>query len=164
MSSWSPDCHLFVTDFAEAISYYENSLAKEENDLTKVFLSRAVINIHEINKGRELLSAIDVKKFNEANKYDFAISWALLAFSSKDKNDIDTAKIYLKQDKSSDPLFLRQRDKFLIDLLELDPKEEKGKFSKALNKLNRYVTLNPNFFGFGINLNNIIEDVESRKK
>lgn len=74
------DCYLFVKDFAEAIFYYETSLAKEGNDLTKVFLSRAFINSHKINKGKNLLTAIDDKKFNEANKYDLAISWALLAF------------------------------------------------------------------------------------
>jgi len=158
------DCYLFISNYPTAINYYENSLTKEEKELTKVFLSRALINNAAITEGRETLKSIKIGKLNVANKYDYAISWAILAFASLEKNDIETAKSYLKEANSSDPLFIRQRDKYLIELLELNPKDEKGKFRKALSKLNRYVTLNLNLFGIGINFNNIIEDIEIKTK
>jgi tetratricopeptide (TPR) repeat protein len=158
------DCYLFISNYSTAINYYETSLVNEEKDLTRVFLSRALVNNGAIAEGSEILSTIEIGKFNDANRYDYAISWAILAFVSLEKNDIETAKSHLKEAKSSDQLFIRQRDKYLIELLELNPKEEKGKFLKALSKLNRYVTLNPNFCGLGLNLNNIIEDIETKTK
>ncbi len=157
------DCYLFISDYPTAISYYESSLTKESNDLTRVFLSRALVNNGKLYECRKMLATLKIEKFNDANKYDYAISWAILALLSLEQRDIQTAKARLKEVKTSDYLFIRQRDNYIIELLELTAKEEQSFIIKALGKLNRYVTLNPNFFGIGLNINNIIEDIETNK-
>lgn len=94
--------------------------------------------------------------------YDYAVTWAILATITLTLDDIQAAKGYLRQAKAHWPLFLEQRDSMLIQLMELTPKTPVGKLRSLLQILNRYVSLNPNLFGIGININRIVEDIDRK--
>ena len=154
------DCMSFLKEYHEAVKYYRESLRHEDANLTRVFLSRAYVNLSDPEPGRGLLKSIDASQFDENSHYDYAISWAILATNSLLSDDLEMAKSQLKQAKANWPLFIGQRDSILIQLLETVPKKPKSKLKDLIHSLNRYVSLNPNLFGVGINFNKIVEDID----
>ena len=154
------DCMSFLKEYHYAVKYYKTSIEHEDADLTKIFLSRAYVNLSDPESTRELLKSIDATQFDENSHYDYAISWAILATHSLLSEDLEMAKSQLKQAKSNWPLFKGQRDSTLIQLLETIPKKPRSRIKDLIHSLNRYVSLNPNIFGVGINFNKIVEDID----
>lgn len=155
-------CYSWLEKYDEAIRYYKMSLDKESSDLTKVFLSRSLINSGDIKEGRKLLTSIQTDEFNDASNYDLSVSWAILAFNSKERDDIERAKTIMKEAKGQYSFFEQQKKEILIDLNELKPTSGGNFIKKALKSLNHYILLRPNLFGCGINVNKIIEDMEPK--
>ena len=153
------DCWSFLVDYDEADRHYEASLKQEPTDLTRVFLARAQANLGDMKAARKTLLSVNSSQLNVHEHYDFAMSWACLAMRSLDSKDIETAKLHLKKAQSFWPIFTSQRDSVLIGLLEMSPRKMEGGFKNLIRILNRYVSLNPNVFGIGINLNRILDDV-----
>lgn len=156
-------CHAYLSNFDEAIRYYKVSLDKEDSELVKVFLARAYINSGDLLEGRKLLDSIDASEFDDACNYDLCITWAVLAFTSREKDDIEQATNMMREAKADEPIFIHQRDRLLIDLHDLKPMSDEGFIRKTIKSLNRYILFQPNLFGIGINVNNIVEDVETEK-
>jgi len=157
------DCYSFLREYDKAFQHYQTSLGHEDSELTKVFLARALVNLGDLAKAREILHSIDLSKFNEHAHYDYAISWTILATRSLAEEDLKIAKINLKEAKTFWPIFISQRDSALIDLLETSPRKTEGRFKSMIRALNRYVSLNPNIFGIGIDFNKIVEDVHEKE-
>lgn len=126
-----------------------------------MFLARTLNNNGEHDNAREVLVSIKDDVFDMQEMFDLAITWAIIATTSLDKSDLEEAKLRLKNIKSKDPLFIQYRDRWIIDLLEITPNIKPGKLKSLLLSLNKYVILNPNIFGVGININKIIDDAES---
>lgn len=143
-----------------AVATFTESLKLHPAELTKVFLARAEVNNGNIEHARELLGAVKKEDLDAEGLFDFAISYTLLAANSRVAGELSLAITLLKGLSSDWPLFAQQRDKWLIDLLETSPVNEVGKFRKLIQSLNRYVRLNPNIFGIGIDFNKIIEDID----
>ncbi|MGB7582694.1 MAG: hypothetical protein WBL85_09645 [Sedimentisphaerales bacterium] len=155
-------CYSWLGKYDESIKYYNMSLQKESSEITKVFFARSLINSGAIKEGRELLVSIRKDDFDDAGNYDYAISWSVLAFNSKEKSDIDHAKEMINQAKGRHPLFENQKREILLNLSELKPTSSDTFIKKVLKSLNRYILLRPSIFGVGININRIIEDTEPK--
>jgi len=156
-------CYAYLCNFDEAIRYYKVSLDKEDSGLVKVFFARAYINSDDLLEGRKILDSIDASELDDACNYDLCITWAVLAFTSREKYDIEQATNMMREAKADEPIFIHQRDRLLIDLHDLKPMSDEGFIRKTIKSLNRYILFKPNLFGMGINVNNIIEDVETGK-
>ncbi len=155
------DCAAGLGDNETAIKEYTFSLQQSSSQLTKVFLARSLNNNGEYDNARDVLVSINDEEFDTQEMFDLAITWAIIATTSLGKNDLEEAKHRLKNVKSKDPLFIQYRDSWIIELLEITPKTKPGKLKSLLRSLNKYVILNPNIFGVGININKIIDDTES---
>jgi len=152
-------CEEAIGNHNKAIEAYTGSLDVYSNDLTKLFLARSLCNSDKIELARQQLNETEVSNLDIHGRFDLAISWALLAAKSVQVNDIKIAKSKLEEAKNKDPLFIQLRDSWMIDLLKMNPKAESGTFKTLIGKLNNWVTLKPNFFGIGVDINKIIEDV-----
>lgn len=166
-AEYRSDLHYQLGDFeeslnrhSEAITAYTRSLAEFPKELTKVFLARSICNGGDCDKARRTLEQLREEELNKAGHFDLAISWAILASSTRSRSDIEIAKTKLRIADTNDPIFIQMRDKWIIELLETTPQSQQGKFHQFLKLLSRYATLNPNFFGIGVNLNQIINDME----
>ena len=155
------DCHEDLEDYSAAIQSYNASLEADSSELTKVFLSRSLCLSGDLNESRTLLVSINSDFLDDPGTFDLAISWSILAVKSLAKADLEEAKRRIKAVEATDPFFTQLRDGILIELLEAQPKSEPSRIRKFISSLSRYVILNPNFFGIGININRIIEDAES---
>lgn len=165
---YKADLHRLLGDFDEglgnhrdAIKDFSTSLELNPSELTKVFLARSFCNDGQYNKAKELLESIDHTILDKPGKFDLAISWSIVAATFLNENDLVEAKARLKAVEANDPVFIQIRDRWMIDLLEATPKSEPGKIRRLIRSLNKYVSLNPNFFGIGININRIIDDADS---
>lgn len=153
-----------LTNHHDAIEAYSESLKLMPSELTKVFLAKSTCASGDFNKATELLKAIDDTMLDELGDFDLAISWALIAAKSRIYASIEEAKKRLKAVKAYDPAFIQLRDQLIIDLLETNPKIKSGSIRKVIRTLNKYISLNPNFFGVGIDFNKMIDDTESISK
>jgi tetratricopeptide (TPR) repeat protein len=143
----------------EAMQNYRASLDLSVQPITKIYLAKAYFAVGLEERGQQLLSEIDPGTLSSTNRCDYAIALAMLGASTRKPADLARAKEELKKVQPMDPFFVHQRDSWIIQLLETSP-DDVGRFRKLIQTLNRYVTLNPNLFGFGININRMIEDAD----
>lgn len=155
------DFNADIEDYSNAIKEFLISLDLNPSELTKVFYARALCNNGQYGEAKKILRSIDDIYLDGRGVFDLAISWAIIAAKYLDSNDIKEAKSRLKSIETKDPAFIQLRDQWIIDLLEATPKNEPGEIRKLVNALNKYLILNPNIFGLGININRIIEDADS---
>ena len=167
-ASYISDLHRLLGDFEEglgnhhdAIESFSISFNLNPSELTKIFLARSLCNNDQYNEARKLLESIDDTILDNPGKFDLAISWAIVAATSLVFGDLGEAKARLKAIEANDPVFIQLRDRWMIDLLEATPKSEPGKIRRLIRSMSKYVLLNPNFFGLGININRIIDDTDS---
>jgi len=94
-----------------------------------------------------------------------------VAAETKTAKNLRRAEIFLTSAETPEPHFEKRRLKYLVDTKDAiiainqsnSVPELKGIYSK-LDNLSRYTILQPNFFGVGVNLNNIIDGVVERSR
>lgn len=155
-------CQALMEEPETAIGAYDESLRICVLPLTQIYKSEALINIGQPDSARELLTNVDKASAPVENVHDYAIAWTLLAATTQKQADIETAKSELKSLETLEPYFAQQRDHWLIQLLETVPNAESGTLANIIRSINRYITLNPNIFGFGVNLNSLLTDLEHK--
>ena len=133
-----------------------------ESELSKLFYARALVRSGEVDRARALLTALDTREFDEANRLDEALAWSMVAAVSLRSDDLQMARERLKASTASQPFFEVYRQQALVTLLETTPKKVNRKVGELLRKLNEYVSLKPNAFGIGIDLNKILEDISAK--
>ena len=143
----------------EAMRNYRASLDLSVQPITKIYLAKAYFAVGLDERGQQLLSEFDLATLSPTNRCDYAIALAMLAASTREQAHLARARDELNKVQPTDPFFIHQRDKWIIELLQTAPNDV-GRFRKLIQTLNRYVTLNPNLFGFGININRMIEDAD----
>ncbi len=155
------DCQEALGNHKGAIEAYLESLHRCSSELTKVFLVRSICNSGDVVKARESLDAIDDSQLSEPEKFDLAISWSVVAANSLCRDDLEIAKHHLTKVKTSELAFAQIRDGWMIELLEAKPQgAEPGRIRSLIMKLNKYIALKPTIFGVGINVNQIIDDID----
>lgn len=152
------DCYIDLNDYENAEQAYVTSLGFEESELTKIFIAECALHQNEFDSARSQLQAISLSGLNDNGRFDLAIAWAKLAIKSLAEEDRQHALTDLASVSDESPYFRGYRDKLTIDLLQITPKAELGIIKRAMLTINKYVMLQPNFCGLGINLNQIIED------
>tara|TARA_A100001391_G_scaffold162758_1_gene121795 strand:+ start:94 stop:1644 length:1551 start_codon:yes stop_codon:yes gene_type:complete len=155
-------CKAFLGEHHAAIEQYDIGLANCDIPLTRIYKAEALVSCGELETGRKLLDAIDTKSLSMVNRHDYAMARTMLAVATQQETDNESAKLALKAFEASDPLWVQQRDKWLITLLETAPCADPGVISKTIRLINRYLILQPNFFGLGVNINNALEDLDKR--
>lgn len=154
------DCYFHIGKPDEAKSSYLKSLSLNSSSLTEVFLARVFIAQEDFDEARKMLRDVKTKKFSDENYFDLAISKCRLAIKTKLLTDVDAGLLSIKSIKTNDPLFKDLVQDFLVQLYELrDNKADSEMVESALRKFNRYVSLKPNVFGFGIDINAILDDI-----
>lgn len=155
------DCEEGMNNHGAAAKEYNTSMRQTSSQLTKVFLARSLNNNGDHEKAKEVALSIDNNELDKHGMFDLAIVWALIAITSSNENDLEEAKLRLKNVETQDPLFIQYRDRLIIELLEITSKTKPSTIKSLIRTLNKYVILNPNFFGVGLNINKIIDDTES---
>lgn len=157
------DCYHHLGEFDKAINAYNESLNFSHSELTLIFKARLLLEMEKIEEARNMLNELTLEGLTEPNIFDFSISKCHLAIASKDPNDIESALGSITGIKTNDPMFKDLVQELLLQLHELK-NTSKGRHNveTALQKLNRYISLKPNIFGLGIDINAIFDDIGNR--
>ncbi len=154
------NCYHHLAEFDKAINAYDKSLNLSHSDLTLVFKSRVLIKLDKLDEARNMLNSVIIEDLTGPNIFDFSISKCHLAIVSKDPDDIENGVELIKGIKTNDPMFKDLVQELLLQLYELkNTSTGQYKAETALQRFNRYVSLKPNVFGFGIDINAIIDDI-----
>jgi tetratricopeptide (TPR) repeat protein len=154
------DCYHHLIKFDKAINAYDESLNLVHSGLTLIFKSRTYIKLNKLDEARDMLDKVILEDVTQPNIFDYSISKCYLAFASKEPSDIQNGLDLIKNIKTNDPMFMDLVQDLLSQLYELKSmKAESCKVETALQRFNRYVALKPNIFGFGIDINAIIDDI-----
>ncbi len=145
----------------DSIAAYEASLRVNPSEIIKVFLARSMLQENNIIAAKNTLTTVDIQQMDNGELLDLGLSWAFLAVLTRRKDDVQQAINALKRPTLHSPVWIKQRDKWLIDLLEIKPESDGGIISRLLSSLSKYAILTPNIFGVGINVNRIIDDAIS---
>ncbi len=157
-------CKAFLDDHETAIAKYSESISAYPTPLASIYLAQSLVSSGDPEAGRDLLDDIDRDALSKDNRHDYAMARTMLAVVSRAQDDIDAAKSGLESFDPSEPYFVQQRDRKLIELLKTVPVATPGVLSTIIRSINRYVIINPNVFGVGVNVNNLLEDLDRSKK
>lgn len=157
------DCYHMLGEFYMAEKLYHRSLAVESTDLTRIYLARVQLALGRHDRAKEILDALVPVAMNKHNHFDYAIVRCDVALLTKNTSDIKSALELIKGVSSNDPYFKDLIQGLIVALYELQVGKKANNVNSILARINRYVTLNPNVAGIGINLNAMIEDYLDKK-
>ncbi len=163
-----------IKKFEEAIEQYRKSLEIQNSEIVKVFLSQAQLDLNDegaictIKEVEENLSEL-----SESEQLDYIFTYAAIGIAFKQKDMIEKSLGYLNETSLLAPIFEQQKSKLISEisfLYKTGELEGKSNLLSTLKKLfgltTRYLILQPNIAGLGVNINKIADDLvsESNKK
>jgi len=163
-----------IKKFEEAIEQYSKSLEIQNSEIVKVFLSQAQLDLNDesaictIKEVEENLSEL-----SESEQLDYIFTYSAIGIAFKQKDMIEKSLGYLNETSLLAPVFEKQKSKLVSEislLYKTGELEGKSNLLSTLKKLfgltTRYLILQPNIAGLGVNINKIADDLvsESNKK
>lgn len=163
-----------IKKFEEAIEQYRKSLEIQKTEIVKVFMSQAQIDLNDegaISTIKEVEG--NLSELSESERLDYIFTYAAIGIAFKQKDMIEKSLAYLNDTSPLAPVFEKHKSKLVSEisvLYKTGELEEKSNLISTLKKLfsltTRYLILQPNIAGLGVNLNKIADDLvsESNKK
>lgn len=149
----------------EAKSYFVRSIEIKESEINKVFLSKCLLNEHEFLSAKLILNEIDEAKLDEPERFDFVICLSILAIETREQDLLIRANAILNSLKTEGLLFEELKSDLIAEIDNIKNQNVKDApksiLQKILRLLNKYVIIQPNFYGLGLNLNKLVDDAEN---
>lgn len=155
-----------IRKFDEAIEYYEKSLKITDSNLVRIFLSQVKMDLND-KTAIDIIKRVetDIPKLSESEFIDFIFTYASISISFNDKEMIGKSLNYLSNSPSLELIFEKQKNEIISQITNLYASGNLKTHSSVLTKLksilsrtSRYLILQPNIAGLGININNIVQD------
>lgn len=157
------ECYHLLREFYMAEKLYHRSLSIEPTALASVYLARVQLALGRQDRAKEILDALVPGAMNKPNRFDYAIVRCDVALVTKNSSDIQMALELIKSISTNDPYFKDLIQSLMVALYELQVGKKSAQANSILARINRYMTLNPNVAGLGINFNAMIDDYLDRK-
>lgn len=165
------DCYRSAGRWVEGEQSYREALAAAPRAIAQVFLAECIARQSRVAEAASTLDAVSTADLDEAGKYDWAYLAAIVAAEMHDPTRIKAAIKALEAVKATAPLFEQRKLKLLLhlnDVLGDAAKAASGLaairrlFAEPLKAFNRYAIMQPTLFGFGVNLNAMLEDLHGK--
>ncbi|WET12946.1 tetratricopeptide repeat protein [Pseudomonas sp. D3] len=157
------ECYHLLGEFYMAEKLYHRSLLVESTDLASIYLARVQLALGRHDRAKEILDVLVPAVMNRHNHFDYAIVRCDVALVTKDTSDVGDALELIKGISTNDPYFKDLIQGLIVALYELQVGKKSANANSILARINRYVTLNPNVAGLGVNLNAMIQDYLDKK-
>lgn len=153
--------------WTEASDAYRNALDAAPMPIARIFLSECHLRLEGAEKAFATISIVDPGSLDRHEYADYVFVFAAISIEGADRIALQNAETLLRGLKVEDPIFLERRNSLLLDVIDT---QHSGKSSSAIQRArnalrglagaaSRYLKLEPNVFGIGINLGRILEDV-----
>lgn len=163
-----------IKKFKEAIEQYRKSLSIQNLEIVKAFLSQAQIELNDSDAICTIRGVEDnLSELSESEKLDYIFTYTAIAIAFKQKRMIEKSLDYLNETSALAPAFEKQKSKLVSEISTIYKDgglETKSNLLITLKKLfgftARYLILQPNIAGLGVNINKIADDLapESNNK
>ena len=137
-------------DFCTSLEYAKTAFAQ-------IYLLDCLVEQKKIKNLKEYLESVEFEDMG-ADSIDFLIIVGNAAIQLKDNDSIELIKRYIEETNIEVPYY-----KFYLKELELELEKKSGKIMRLLNKLSplkKYLILQPQLNGIGINVEKILEDLK----
>ncbi len=134
-------------------------------EVIKVFVALCMVDKSD-KQALAVLDLVDSSSLNKSEFFDFAVNYAYAATKFESKVAIQSSLELLKSAVCAEPVFEQHRLKLICELNEL---LVTGKYSKKqylldmLKKLSRYLLIQPNVAGIGLDINQMLKDKKTYK-
>lgn len=157
--------YYLIQEYPSATKCFIESKNYKYLPLSDIYLSFVKIATEDYSSAEKIINSIVYDDLSY-DKFDYLLASSLYILQTKDIKNIDFISFALKDMKFDN---LRYFDTLKLTLL-MELKElsftphiidEKIRLN-WLDKINKFITLQPNIFGFGININNIIDEFNKK--
>jgi uncharacterized protein YchJ len=152
-------------NYENATKYLIDSKKYGYTHLADIYLAFVNIALEEYETAKTILSNIIYGELKE-DAFDYLVAYSLYILKSKDKSQIEDIVSYLRKiNFENTRYFDMMKMDLIIELQEFsfsDSIDNENVRLKWLDKLNKAITLQPNFFGLGVNINNIIDELNRK--
>jgi len=159
--------YYLLGDYENAEKYLLESNEHDDLSLANIYLASVKIAKEDYEAVKHILSAIIFDNLPEHEKFDYLIAYSVYVFKTKDIADIDVIYNRLKNIGFNNVHYFNNlKFQLLLELKDVSFKDaiknEKVR-CEWLDRLNKSVVLQPNLFGIGVNINNIIDKLNTKK-
>ncbi len=165
------DCYRYAREWELAINAYEAAIALDGRIICRVHLAECFLYQKKIEKAVRQIESVPIEELDEPGKMDFIFTYSAVSIWSERIEMLEKAKGWLRALKASEPLFDQRRLNLLVRVTETAAKgaatfeaKEDSAPEGGIAGASRALLLQPNFFGIGINFNELIERFARRKK
>lgn len=165
------DCYRCAREWEMAVGAYDAAIALDGSLICRLHLAECFLYQKEIKKAVSQIEAVPIEGLDEPGMMDFIFTYSAISIWSEKIEMLEKAQAWLKELKASEPLFDQRRLNLLVRVTETAAKGTATSEAKAdsapergIAGASRALMLQPNFFGIGINFNEIIERFSRRKK
>ena len=154
--------------WSEGEKAYRDALAIEPTGISSVFLAECLWQQNRTDEAAKVLDAVEYQALDHSGKVDYAYTQASIAVEAADRARLTEALKTLKSIRGGAPYFEERRLNFIIEVqsaIASGPSSGVWENLRSfLRKLNRYMLLQPNWYGIGVNINAMIEDAATPKR
>jgi len=162
------ECQRFAGNWAAAEEAYKAAALEHPTEIAKVFLAECLARQGKIDEAVRAFDGIAVEELTPSEAMDHAYIAAMIAVDADDAERIRAAISMLKRSPASAPYFEERRLNLIVQMHEALAKDRPRPLMRALHELfrrplkvmSKYMIMQPTVFGFGINLNAIIDEAE----
>jgi tetratricopeptide (TPR) repeat protein len=165
------DCYRYAREWELSIGAYEAAIVLNGGPLCQIHLAECLLYQREIGKAVRQIEGVPIEDLDEPGMMDFIFTYSAVSIWSEKVEMLEKARCWLKALEASEPLFNARRLDLLVRVTETAAKgtatteaKEDSAPEGGVAGASRALLLQPNFFGIGINLNEIIERFSARKK
>jgi tetratricopeptide (TPR) repeat protein len=158
------ECYRYWGKWAAGDNAYRKALSLHPTGIRSVFLAECVLRLGHKHAAAAILDAVKFEELRPAEQVDYAYITAEIAVEYSDRDRLKTALAVLEGVVAEEPYFEQRRLEFIVAVQAELAKGStswqalKDLLAQPLRQLNRYIMLQPNIAGFGLNLNAMIED------
>ena len=161
-----------IEDWQKAKDSYLRSLDYDDSASVRVLLAECLIGLDDISRAIEFLESVDTTCLDTATKADYAFVSAAIVIAKNDTKRAFQASELLKDLELPYPYFRERRDSFLLAIRSLENHSltqndivgVKRTLFDVIRFLNRYIMIQPNVAGMGLDLNKAVEDLVGADK
>ena len=160
-------------DWQKAKDCYLRSLDYDDTETVRVLIAECFIELEDVSRALEYLESVEFKFLDGATKADYAFVYAAIVIVERDTGRAAQASELLESVELLAPYFRERRDRLLLalqsseghKLTENEVAEAKRTLSDVIGFVNRYLMIQPNVAGLGLDLNKIVADfLDTRKQ
>lgn len=179
---WTPQGRAFVyrclgdiqrgrAAWAEAAASYGSGYALDPDPMSIVFQATCLLMLGRQADALTLIQTIAFGELGAAEQVDYALAYAAIAIALRDATEVKVASGLVEATRPLRPYFQREKLRYQLEIerarAAIEAGQEVPKSGRLLDwitSINRWLMVQPNVAGFGINLNLLMEDILSARR